>query len=163
MVEILFLFIQLVFALYLLYFCISFITGAPFVPTQTHAAGAMIKLAHLTPGTRVYDLGSGDGKLVLLSQKQGANAIGYEINPLLVLLSNLRGAPTQWRNFWHADIADADVIFIYLLPAKMVRLETKLKKECKKGTLVVSNSFIFPKWDILRQDRHNHVYVFRIS
>ncbi|MCX6792169.1 MAG: hypothetical protein NT149_03985 [Candidatus Gottesmanbacteria bacterium] len=140
----------------------QFITGAPFVPTKNAAAEAMIRLAGITKGDMVYDLGSGDGKLLLLAAKKGARAIGYEINPLLVLLSNLRGARTRWKNFWNADIHDADVIFIYLLPWKMERLASKLKTECKKGTVIVSNSFIFPGWKIIRQDVAHHVYVFRV-
>jgi len=122
----------------------------------------MINLAHIKKGDTVYDLGSGNGKLLLLASKKGAETVGFEINPLLVLFSNLRGAPTRWKNFWHADIHDADVIFIYLIPWKMKRLVAKIKKECKQGTIIVSNSFIFPNWKILRQDVAHHVYVFRI-
>ncbi len=160
--SILFLFIQLGFAIFLFYSIIAFLTGAPFVPSTSPAAGAMIRLAAIKKGDRVYDLGSGNGKLVLLAKNMGANAVGYEINPLLVLLSNLRGAKTKWKNFWSADIHDADVVFVYLLPFRMEKLEKKLKKELKKGTLVVSNSFIFPHWNILRKDTKNHIYVFSI-
>ncbi|MCX6794068.1 MAG: hypothetical protein NTY06_03105, partial [Candidatus Gottesmanbacteria bacterium] len=94
--------------------------------------------------------------------QKGAHAIGYEINPILVLFSKLRGTKTHWKNFWHADIHDADVIFVYLLPWKMKRLADKLKGELKPGTTIVSNSFIFPNWKIVRQDTVNHVYVFRV-
>lgn len=153
---------QLLFVIFFLYMCIASIIGAPFVPTRNPAAAAMIRLASIKKGDRVYDLGSGDGKLLLLAAQKGARATGFEINPLLVLFSNLRGAHTRWQNFWKADIRDADVLFIYLLPWKMDRLAEKLKKECTKGTLVVSNSFIFPNWKILRQDRANHIYVFRV-
>ena len=97
-----------------------------------------------------------------MAARKGGRAIGYEINPFLVLWSNLQGAHTRWKNFWHADISDANVIFVYLLPNHMEKLASKLKKECKKGTLVVSNSFIFPHWKILRQDLLNHIYVFRV-
>jgi SAM-dependent methyltransferase len=142
--------------------CIASLTGAPFVPTKNAPADAMIRLAEIHTGDVVYDLGSGNGKLLLLAAKKGAKAIGYEINPILVLLSNLRGGRTRWKNFWGADIRDADVIFIYLLPWKMDRLAEKIRRECKKGTVIVSNSFIFPGWKILRQDTANHVYVFRV-
>jgi 16S rRNA A1518/A1519 N6-dimethyltransferase RsmA/KsgA/DIM1 with predicted DNA glycosylase/AP lyase activity len=142
--------------------CIAYLTGAPFVPSKRATADAMINLAHIKKGDTVYDLGSGNGKLLLLASKKGAETVGFEINPLLVLFSNLRGAPTRWKNFWHADIHDADVIFIYLIPWKMKRLVAKIKKECKQGTIIVSNSFIFPNWKILRQDVAHHVYVFRI-
>lgn len=162
LLSLLFLCIQFLFFIFLLYLCIAFVSGAPFVPTKKDAAESMIALAHIKKGDIVYDLGSGNGKLVLLANTQGARAIGYEINPLLVLYSNILRRKTRWKNFWRADVADADVVFIYLLPWKMDRLAEKLKTECKKGTTIVSNSFIFPKWKILRRDLANHVYVFRV-
>ncbi|MBU2460141.1 hypothetical protein KKG44_03400 [Patescibacteria group bacterium] len=130
----------------------------------------MVKLAHLLPGMNVCDLGSGDGRLLFLAAREGAHAVGYEINPVLVCYTRLRAwfSPYRllirvyWKNLWHADIHDADVIFVYLLPWKMERLADKLKSELKPGTIVVCNSFIFPKWKILRQDTGNHVYVFRV-
>ena len=154
--------LQIGFVIFFLYMCIASVTGAPFVPSKRTAAEAMIKLANIKKGDTVYDLGSGNGKLLLLASQKGARAIGYEINPMLVLFSNLRGAHTRWKNFWGADIHDADIIFIYLIPWKMERLAEKLKKELKPGTIIVSNSFIFPHWKIVRQDLANHVYVFRV-
>ena len=132
----------------------------------------MIHLARMKPGMKVYDLGSGDGKLLFLASKKGATAIGLEINPLLVIYATLRairieGSHTsmvqiRWKNFWKANLSDADVVFVYLLPWRMERLAAKLKKECKPGTLIVSNSFIFPNWKILREDKKLHVYVFKV-
>jgi len=160
--SLLFLILQIGFVIFFFYMCIASVTGAPFVPTKNAPADAMIRLAGIKKGDTIYDLGSGNGKLLLLAARKGAKAIGYEINPILVLLSNLRGARTKWKNFWGADIHDADVIFIYLLPWKMKRLADKLKRELKPGATVVSNSFIFPGWKIVRQDAANHVYVFRV-
>ncbi len=160
--SLLFLLLQLGFVIFFFYMCLAFFTGAPFVPTKNTSADAMIRLAHITKGDKVYDLGSGNGKLLLLAAKKGANAVGFEINPLLVLFSKVRGTETHWKNFWQADIHDADAVFVYLLPWKMKRLADMLKKELKPGTIIVSNSFIFPGWKIIRQDRVNHIYVFRI-
>lgn len=154
--------LQIGFVIFFFYMCVASVTGAPYVPTKTPTADAMIRLSGIKKGDIVYDLGSGDGKLLRLAANRGARAFGYEINPLLVLWANLRHAPTRWKNFWNADIRDADVVFIYLLPWKMERLARKLKTECKKGTIIVSNSFIFPGWNIVRQDRARHVYVFRV-
>ena len=166
----LFLILQIGFVIFFFYMCIASVTGAPFVPTKNASADAMIRLAGIKKGDTLYDLGSGNGKLLFLAAQKGACAIGYEINPILVLLSNIRAlfssnrrhVRTVWKNFWHADIHDADVIFVYLLPWKMKRLADKLKKELKPGTTIVSNSFIFPGWKIFRQDPANHIYVFRI-
>ncbi len=157
-----FLILQIGFVIFFLYMCIASVTGAPFVPTKTPVADAMLRLSGIKTGDIVYDLGSGDGKLLRMAAQKGARATGYEINPILALYANITGAKTLWKNFWGADISDANVIFIYLLPWKMERLAQKLKKECKKGTLIVSNSFIFPGWVIVRKDTAHHVYVFRV-
>ncbi len=129
----------------------------------------MIELAHIIKGARVIDLGSGDGKLLFLASQHGAIATGYEINPFLVLFTNIKAffyshhIRAIWKNFWKADISDADIVFVYLLPWRMEKLAAKLKKECKPGTMIVSNSFIFPNWKILREDKKHHVYVFRVG
>lgn len=168
--SVLFLTIQLGFFFFLFYLCLAFVTGAPYVPSVSPTATAMIRLARISPGTTVYDLGSGDGRLLLLAAGRGARAVGFEINPFLVFWSIIRGffsprrelVKTIWKNFWHADLSGADVVFVYLLPWRMKALEKKLRKELKPGALVVSNSFIFPDWNILREDAKTHVYVFRV-
>lgn len=168
--SILFFAIQLGFFFFLFYLCLAFVTGAPYVPSVSPTATAMIRLARISPGTTVYDLGSGDGRLLLLAAGKGARAVGFEINPFLVFWSTLKAlfsphkgvVKTIWKNFWKADISKADVVFVYLLPWRMEALEKKLKEELRPGALVVSNSFIFPDWNILRQDAKTHVYVFRV-
>lgn len=167
--SVIFIIIQLGFVVFFLYMCIASLTGAPFVPSKRTSADAMIRLADIKKGNTIYDLGSGNGKLLVLAAQKGAKAIGYEINPMLVALSNIRALfsnkrliHTYWKNFWRADIHNANVIFVYLLPWKMEKLAEKLKKELKPGTTIVSNSFIFPGWKIARQDLTNHVYVFKI-
>ena len=170
MVAAIFLFLHLFFALLVFFLVIAFVTGAPFVPSTNPVAQSMIGLARIKPDMNVYDLGSGNGKLLFLAAKQGAIALGFEINPFLVLLSWMRTLispyrnriTTRWQNFWTADLSRADVVFIYLLPWRMEQLKRKLQNELKPGSLVVSNSFIFPGWNILRHDREKHVYVFRV-
>ncbi len=161
MLGLAFLIIQLFFALFIIFLTIAFFTGAPFVPSTDRTAEAMIALAHIKKGMKVYDLGSGNGKLLRLAQKHGARAVGFEINPFLVLLSKLT-TQTHWKNFWHADISDANVVFVYLLPWRMERLEQYVRSQLKPGTLIVSNSFIFPHLLRINEDLKNHVYVFRI-
>jgi 16S rRNA A1518/A1519 N6-dimethyltransferase RsmA/KsgA/DIM1 with predicted DNA glycosylase/AP lyase activity len=167
MLELFFLILNLLFAVYLIYYIVAFLSGAPFVPSTNPTAESMIKLAQLKKGMVCYDLGSGEGKLLKRIASYGAKAIGVEINPLLVLYSKIRFLTNPlisvlWQSFWTTNLSDADVIFVYLLPLRMEKLKTKLMKECKKGTLIISNSFIFPDWKIMRQDAKNHVYIFRI-
>lgn len=129
----------------------------------------MIALARITKGMHIVDLGSGDGRLLFLAAEKGAMAVGYEINPILVLytlmLSFLNGhqhlVHVYWKNLWSADIKTADVVFVYLLPWKMNVLQSILEQKLKPGALVVTNTFIFPKWQIMRQDKINHIYVFK--
>lgn len=167
---IIFIVIQLFFAVLIFYMCLAFITGAPFVPTPDRIAAEMVRLSGVTKGDRVYDLGSGDGRLVFLAARAGAIATGLEINPILVLYSRLRklfmreskNACFRWQNFWQADIRDADTVFLYLIPWHMHKLSLKLRREMKPGTVIVSNSFIFPDLKLIKSDEHNHIYVFRI-
>ncbi len=166
---IVFIIIQLTFVIFFLYMCIASLTGAPFVPSSNPTTAAMAKLANIKKGSIVYDLGSGDGKVLFAAAALGARAVGFEINPILVLYTNIRAyfSPHRhkvhavWKNFWSADIHDADAVFIYLLPWKMERLAQKLQKELKPTARIVSNSFIFPNWQMEKEDRDHHVYVFR--
>lgn len=177
MLEIVFLLIQLGFVIYLLYFCIAFLSGAPYVPSTNPVARKMVELAKLKQGQRVYDIGSGDGKILLLAAENGVHAVGIEINPLLALYTSARFAfrtfpgstpiksgsiRTIWRNFWSHSFADADVVFVYLLPWHMTKLASKLKRELKPGAIVVTNSFIIPGWKLVRQDATLHVYVYKV-
>lgn len=166
--HIVFLLFQVFFAVFFFFLCLAFLTGAPFVPSTNPTSTAMIALADIKPGSVVYDLGSGNGKLLFLAAQRGATATGYEINPFLVVLTALRvffsryrnKITVYWKNFWHGPLVNADVVFVYLLPWRMEQLEAKLLTELKPGARVVSNSFIFPGWPIASQDLKAHVYVF---
>lgn len=168
--ELLFIIFQFLFLCLFIFLCLAFITGAPYVPSAPATTTSMITLAQLKPGEKVYDLGSGDGRLLFAAAATGAIAIGYEINLFLVWYSTIRSwftpyrtsAITKWSNFWNAHIADADAVFVYLLPWRMKELQQKLVRELKPGTKVISNSFIFPDWNIEAEDTKHHVYLFRI-
>ncbi|MCX8009137.1 MAG: 50S ribosomal protein L11 methyltransferase [Patescibacteria group bacterium] len=161
--------IHLGFGIFIFFLLVAFITGAPFVPSSQKTAKRMIELAGITSDSIIYDLGSGNGRLLLLASKRGGKKIiGIEINPLLVLFTKLRIFLSRrkhihciWGDFWRTDISDADIIFVYLLPWKMDKLAEKIKKETKPGTTIVSNSFIFPHWPIAKEDKDAHVYVFK--
>ncbi len=168
--TIFFLLVNISFALFILFLTLAFITGAPFVRSNKKAADAMIRLARLKPGMKVYDLGSGDGTLLFRTASLGATAVGLEINPFLVLWSYVKILFSEhrktiiirWQNFWIANLHDADVVFVYLLPWRMKSLENYIKTTCKPGTRVVSNSFIFPSLKQMEHDKEAHVYSFRV-
>ncbi len=168
--TILFFTLNISFALFILFLTLAFVTGAPFVRSSRQATDAMIRLATIKPGMKVYDLGSGDATLLFRAAALGATAVGLEINPFLVLWSRLRvlvspyrGKITvHWQNFWRADLGDADVVFVYLLPWRMETLENLLKKRCRKGTRIISNSFIFPTLKPIEKDTSAHVFSFHM-
>lgn len=164
-----FLLLNLSFAIFLFFATIAFITGAPFVPSTKNTAMTMMHLAHIKSGMKIYDLGSGDGRLLFLAANLGGVAVGFEINPFLVMFTLIKRllsphrnrVSVYWKNFWHTTLSDADVVFVYLLPWRMERLQQFLEDQLKPGTIVVSNSFIFPRWNIVRKSEKDHVYVFR--
>ena len=168
--TIFFLLLNISFALFILFLTLAFVTGAPFVRSNKKATDAMIRLARIKPGMKVYDLGSGDATLLFRAATLGATAVGLEINPFLVLWSQLkillspyrRKLTVRWQNFWRADLRDADVVFVYLLPWRMQALEKRLKSQCKPGTRIISNSFIFPTLKRIGYDPASHTFAFQI-
>lgn len=170
MIAYIFLLGHLLFAIGIFFFTIAFVTGAPFVPSSKKTAETMIRLAHIRPGMNIYDLGAGDGRLLFLAAQKGATAIGLEINPFLVLFTWLKirlqrkqkSIHVYWKNFWQGDFHDADIVFIYLIAWKMERLEDMLLQTCRPGTIIVSNSFIFPRLHQIRSEPDHHVYVFTV-
>lgn len=168
--SILFTALHLSFAVFILFLTLAFVTGAPFVRSNKKAVDAMMRLSNIKKGAKVYDLGSGDGTLLFRAAALGATAVGLEINPFLVVWSRIRTlfshhqshVRVKWQNFWRADLHDADIVFVYLLPWRMEKLETLLKTQCKPGTRIVSNSFIFPTLKKVDSDEAAHVYSFRI-
>ena len=119
----------------------------------------------------VYDMVSGDGRVLFAAAACGAKAVGIEINPYLVWYTRIRAffSPYRrrvkviWADLWRTNISPADVVFVYLIPWRMGEFAAKLSKELPKGAIVVSNSFIFPQWKILRTDTRHHIYTFRVS
>jgi len=126
----------------------------------------MIELAKIKKGDKVCDLGSGDGRLVIMAAKKGAKAVGFEINPFLVLISWLKillagvrkNAQVQWRNFWWQDVSEADIVLLYLITHQMEKMEKKLKKELKPGARVISYIFKFPHWQHSFDDKKHRLY-----
>ena len=141
--------------------------GVPFVPTSRKHMRAMIRLAGEVRGKRIADLGSGDGKVVIVFAAQGAEAHGYELNLILVWWSRLRimfsrkggRAHVHWGNYWKKDFSGFDVVIVFGLPPMMGKLEEKLRRELRPGACVLSNSFSFPTWMIEKQEDGVRLYV----
>jgi SAM-dependent methyltransferase len=126
-----------------------------FAPTPYVVAEAMLKLARVGPADVVYDLGSGDGRIVNLAARlYGARGVGIELQPSLVALSRraaVEGGVSDKVTFiegdlFTADISNATVVTLYLWPAVNRALEAKLKRELRPGTRIVSHSFDIGGW-----------------
>jgi SAM-dependent methyltransferase len=126
-----------------------------FAPTLYSVADAMLKLARVTAGDVVYDLGSGDGRIVVLAaQKYGARGVGIELQPRLVEISRQvarEGAVADRVTFiegdlFTADISEATVVTLYLSRTVNMQLEPKLRRELRPGTRIVSHQFPIGYW-----------------
>ncbi|HJZ73977.1 MAG TPA: methyltransferase domain-containing protein [Vicinamibacterales bacterium] len=126
-----------------------------FAATPQPVVDAMLKLARVTPGDVVYDLGSGDGRIVILAaQKYGARGVGIEIVHELVERSRLiakEGDVDDRVTFiegdlFTADISDATVVTVWLTASVNARLEPKLRRELKPGTRIVAHQFPIGDW-----------------
>ena len=121
------------------------------VPTQDPVVSAMLKMANVTKNDVVYDLGCGDGKIVIAAAKLGARGVGVDIDPQRVkeATANVKAAGVADRvQIIHGDIFDpaikigeASVVTLYLLQSLNVKLMPRLKAELKPGTRIVSNTF----------------------
>ena len=98
------------------------IRGAIYFPTTPHGVSVMLKLADIKPGEKIVDLGSGDGRILIAAAKMGADAVGYEINPVLVRQSRRAiaragiRAVVHWESFWNVDLSEFDVVIVYGIP-----------------------------------------------
>lgn len=127
----------------------------PYVPTSDAVVTAMLKLADVKRGDVVYDLGCGDGRIVITAAKRhGTRGVGIDIDPERIAESrrNAQAAGVEQRvefrvqNLFDADIGDASVVTLYLLPDVNRRLMPKLLSDLKPGTRVVSHAFDMGDW-----------------
>ena len=123
------------------------------VPTPQELVEKMLDMAKVTPQDYVIDLGSGDGRTVITAAKRGAKALGIEYNPDMVELSKRNAAKEgvsdkatfMKADLFEADLSQAQVITMFLLPDINLKLRPKLLN-LKSGTRVVSNSFTMGEW-----------------
>jgi len=143
--------------------------AAPWVPTSMVEVHKMLQLAEIGPGDLVYDLGCGDGRIIIVAARQyGSQAIGIEIDPLryvwcqiLITILGLRDrVQIVYGDFFKKDLSDADVVTCYLLPATNEKLENKFLQELKATTRVVSHDFLFPGLQLQRQDDQYNLYLY---
>jgi len=165
-------FLVIIFGLSLI---LGIITRVPFVPTSKKVSRRLIEVANLKDGDQVYDLGCGDGRLLIEAEKQKkVQGTGYEVSPMAYLLGlfnifrNKSKIKINYKNFFKEKISNADVIFLYLIPDIMPKVSKKLQKECRKGTRIISNSFHLPELEpvkVYERDNKNKyppIYIYEI-
>ena len=128
---------------------------APFVTTPQEVVDRMLEVAQISPGDLVYDLGSGDGRIVITAAKRyGAKSVGFEIDPALVTLSrrNIREAGVEHlaeireEDIRNVDLSPASVVTMYLYPSANLRLRAAIRRQLKAGSRVVSHNSNMGDW-----------------
>jgi SAM-dependent methyltransferase len=136
----------------------------PYVPTPHDVVEQMLKLAGVKKTDVVYDLGCGDGRIVIMAaQKFGARGVGIDIDPerIAEAKQNAEQAGVTDRvkfiqqNLFDADIREATVVTLYLLPSVNLRLRPKLLEQLKPGARIVSHSFDMGDWKPDKEIEYN--------
>jgi SAM-dependent methyltransferase len=133
----------------------------PYVATPEAVVMGMLDLAQVGPGDVLYDLGSGDGRIVIAAARRGARTVGVEIDPDLVLQSraSARAAGVEDRatfvrqDLFETDFSEATVVTLYLLPGLNMKLRPKLLAELPPGARIVSHTFHMGDWAPARTAR----------
>ncbi len=159
-------------ALFLIYFCyfkiLASIKGAPYAGTKMAKVRAMIKIAKIKSSDKIVDLGSGDGRILIeAAEKHAGNKFaGFEINPFLYLKSKRKikkfGLENRIeitkRDYFKENLSEFTIIFLFLIPYQMDRLEKKLKKEIKAGAKVISYGYEFNNWEYSLKKENIYLY-----
>jgi predicted RNA methylase len=128
-------------------------------------------MADVQPNDIVYDLGSGDGRIIVMAAREfHATSVGIELNPFWVFWTRVKVALFQlrgkvnvvWGNFFNKDLSKANIVTLYLLQGTNDQLKPKLEKECKPGTRVISHIFTFDGWKPQKVDGAAEIYMYRI-
>lgn len=133
----------------------------PYVPTPHDVVARMLEIAKVNSNDVVYDLGSGDGRIVITAaQKRGARGVGYDLNPERIKEANENaqkaGVTDRVRfvegDLFQADIGEATVVTLYLLPDVNLKLRPKLLSELNPGTRIVSHNYSMGDWQALHSE-----------
>ena len=124
--------------------------GAPYLPTLSPQVKVALDLLDLKKGETMLELGSGDGKVLLAAAQRGWKAVGYELNPVLVLYSRVRTRRYRkniviiWGNYWTKDWPACEGIFTFMLDRFMKKLDNKIEDLPNKPIKLASFAFKIP-------------------
>jgi len=145
------------------------IFGAPYVPSPMNKVRKMLDIANLTDKDVLYDLGSGDGRIIISGAKiYGAKTVGIEADPLRYLWSKLviyfnnltDNVNVIWGNFNKTSIIDATVVTIYQRKGVNKALKEKFLRELKPGTRIVSYMYEIEGWSPSKFDEESKIYLY---
>jgi SAM-dependent methyltransferase len=128
----------------------------PYVPTPQAVVDAMLKLANVSSDDVVYDLGCGDGRIVITAAREhGATGTGFDINPERIKEANQNAREAKVtdkvkfveQNLFKVDYRPATVVTLYLLPNVNMKLRPVLLEQLKPGTRIVSHAFDMGDWE----------------
>ncbi len=149
-------------------YALAMMFGAPFLPTLKAQRQQAFELMDLKKGQTFVDLGSGDGIMLVMAAKRGYKAVGYEINPFLVLYSWLRTrrygfrVKVKMKTFWRADLSNADGVFVFLITHHMKHFAKFMDQQSfKKDVKLVSNSFEVPGKKAVKKSGPMFLYKYR--
>jgi SAM-dependent methyltransferase len=164
-------FFLLLFILALLWILVPALYGLPSIPTKPDRIRQALKLANLQANETLYDLGAGDGRVLLIAASEfGAKAVGIEVGPVQCAIIWLRAIASglsdkiqvRWGNYLNEDLRDADVVFLYATSQEVLKLAPQLEKQLKQGTRVVSISADFNEWEPSNFDEHDLIFVYEM-
>ncbi|MBF8280418.1 MAG: hypothetical protein HW383_191 [Candidatus Magasanikbacteria bacterium] len=144
-------------------------SAAPFIPTHASEVDALIGLTNFSEDDVVYELGSGDCRLLIAAVIAGAGrGVGLELNPFLVWWGRWRvwragmsdKISVRFADAWRAELCDATVVITFWFGSRMEKLRDKLRRELRPGTRVLSYAFRFPEMKPVAQNRAAFLYVF---
>jgi tRNA A58 N-methylase Trm61 len=139
-----------------------------------HVVRTMLEVAGVKPGDVVYDLGSGDGRIVITAAREfGARGVGIEIHPPLIERARTRARDAgvdkavefRQQDMYSADIRGATVVTLFLHPAPNLRLRPRLRSQLAPGSRIVSYMWNMGDWnpDEVRRVGAHRVYLWRIA
>ncbi len=139
--------------------CFGFVVlfGAPYLPTLTKQVEIALDLLDLQPGQTMLELGCGDGKVLIAATRRGWKVVGYELNPLLVLVAWIRTRRYRrqvkivWGNFFTKDWPPAEGIFSFVLPRFMAKVDRKIISSGSSPVKLASFAFSIPHKKPLQQ------------
>lgn len=141
--------------------------GAPYLPTLNRQAKIALELLDLKPGETLLELGSGDGRMLKAAAQKDLYAIGYEINPFLVIISLIYTWKYRskvriiWGSYWSKPWPEADGIYVFLISNFMKKLDKKLMQYSKKSIKIASFAFKIPGKKPVTEKEGVFLYIYK--